>query len=134
MKIKINNSTTVNDVQQQFQKAYPYLKIEFADKSHEFGETTKTKHWYDKSFKLSAISKKLNADTIGVQGWKKTGDVEEEFKTKFLLFPQIYRREGSQWIQTAGTDVFTLDEQNEIGKKSMENPSDNLWIEREKIL
>jgi hypothetical protein len=64
----------------------------------------------------------------------KAGQVEEQMKEQFGLFTQIYRRNGYSWVETAGTDELSLDELNEIGKKSVLNYRNNLWIEREILL
>ena len=134
MILEINDKTTIKDIQKQFRKTYPFLKIEFSDKPHQFGEVTKGGHWYDPSFRLFKISRRNEVDYIEMQPWSRTGDVEEAFQRKFGLHPQIFRREEYQWIQTAGTDMFTLDEQNEIGQKTLERRANSYWIQREVLL
>jgi hypothetical protein len=47
--------------------------------------------------------------------------VADWMKEQFGLFTQIYRRNGYSWVETAGTDELSLDELNEIGKKSVLN-------------
>lgn len=102
---------------------------------HNWGETTRKAHRYSPGFKISAIEQKKHApNIIHFQSWMKTGQIEEQMKEHFGLFTQVYRRNGYEWIETAGTDVLSLDEQNEIGKKSVLNYHNNLWIEREVLL
>lgn len=135
MNLKITNSTKIKEVQALFHEAFPSLKIEFSDRSHEWGAPTKKAHWYDPSLKLSAIAtKKFIKQNIDILARDKAGTVEELFKDRFGLFPQIFRREEDQWIETAGTDDLTLMEQNEIGQNSLLTTKDNLWIEREAFL
>ena len=134
MIVEITEKTTVKDIQQQFQKTYPYLMIRFSDKHHEFGAPTNKGYWYAPSFRLHDIMPKPRAHFIDIQTWHKTGEVEEQFERKFNLHPQIFRKEDDQWVQTAGTDILTLAEQNEIGRKNEESAAANLWIEREKFL
>jgi hypothetical protein len=71
---------------------------------------------------------------IDLQSWSRTGDVEDAFKTKLGLYPQIFRRLGYKWVETAGTDLLSLDEQNSIGRESLVKRSGNLWLEKEYIL
>jgi len=134
MTIKIDHKITIKQLNKKLQAAYPFLKIEFADKPHKEGEQTKKGHWYDGEFRLLDIAKKSETGFIILQPWHKVGQIEELFEIKFGLYPQIFRREDDRWIQTAGTDVFTLDEQNEIGKKTVEKTSGNYWIKREILL
>lgn len=134
MTIKIDHSICIRQLNKKLQAGYPFLKIEFSDRPHGEGEQTRKGHWYDIGFKLFDIAKKKEVGFVSLQPWHKVGQVEELFKTRFGLYPQIFRRENDKWIQTAGTDVFTLDEQNEIGKKTVEKNNGSYWIEREILL
>src|SRR6476620_10023967 len=135
MTVEINKISCIKDIQKAFCKAYPYLKIEFFDMPHNWGETTRKAHRYASGFKLSMIERKKHSPgIIHFQPWMKTGQIEEQMKEQFGLFTQIYRRNGYEWIESAGTDELSLDEQNEIGKKSVLNYHNNLWIEREVLL
>jgi hypothetical protein len=116
MKINIQPYATINDIQQSFKKAYPFLKIEFYDCSHAYGEKVVDAHRYDPGFRVSTIAKQFVPGIIDITPWRKTGDVEVEFKTKFGLFPQIFRNENGKWIQTTSTDTFTIDGQDYIGR------------------
>src|SRR5687767_8797823 len=119
MTIEINDKTTIHHIQKQFRKAYPYLKIRFADQPHEFGEVTKGGYWYPSHARVSDTVKTFTAGSIDIHPYSKAGDIEQYFIRKFKLYPQIFRRNEYQWVQTAGTDVITIDEQNEISKKSI---------------
>lgn len=134
MIINITPHTTVRQVQLQFGKAFPFLKIEFADAPHEFMEASRKVHWYAKSFLVHTIAKKKVSAHISIQPWSKTGAVESEFQSKLGISAKIFRRQAYSWIQTAGTDMLSLDEQNEIGKRSIEKRSGSLWVERELLL
>jgi hypothetical protein len=135
MTIEINKGSCIKDIQKAFCKEYPYLKIDFFDIPHNWGETTRKAHRYSPGFTIAAIESKKYAPTIfQFHPWMKTGDIEEKMKEQFGLFTQVYRRNGYAWIETAGTDELSLDEQNEIGKNSVLNYRNNLWIEREILL
>jgi hypothetical protein len=126
MIVEINNETTIRDVQEVFSTAYPFLKLEFFDKPHSWGEHCVNAHCYDPGFKLFTIEKRAKAPKfIRLSPWEKTGTLEEEFKDLFGLYAQVYRRFGNKWVQTAGTDDLSLSEQDEIGKKSVEHYMDS---------
>lgn len=120
MIVNITHKTTIEHVQRKVNVAFPFLKIEFSDKAHAQGQKTKKAHWYDPSFKLLDIAKKQKTGWVTLHPWDKTGFVEEIFENRFGLHAQIFRKENDQWIETAGTDVFTLEEQNEIGRKMID--------------
>jgi len=134
MIINITNKTTVKEVQKKFSVAFPFLKIEFSDKQHKEGERTKDGHWYDESYRLLSIARKPEPGWVIVQPWQKTGYIEELFKDRFGLYPQIFRRDGNYWVETAGTDIFTLEEQNSIGRKVADTSRRFSWRERDLLL
>ncbi|RYF87523.1 MAG: hypothetical protein EON98_00120 [Chitinophagaceae bacterium] len=129
MKIKINQHTTIEEVQHKFHVVFPFLKIEFSNFPHQPGEATTRGQWYGSGIHLLEVASKPQPGEIIVQGWQKTGFVEKRFDQLFGLYPQIFRLDEGRWIQSAGTDIFTLDEQNEIGRKLIEKSSGTSHLE-----
>jgi len=135
MMLHINNTTTIRDLQEDFSKAYPFLKLDFFNQPHAWGELSNDAVRYNGNFKLSEIEKMpFHQSSIEIHPWTKVGELEQQFKNRFGLYIQVGRRLGDRWILTAGTDDLNIDEQNEIGKNSVLYHSENLWIEREALL
>jgi hypothetical protein len=134
MNIHIAETTTIREIQKIFQNSFPYLKIEFSDKSHEFGEPTNHGHWYDPCFRLLDIAHKKDGGYIQINPWNSTGATEQDFADLFGVYPQIFRMDKGHWIETAGTDIISLYEQNEIGKQNFTSKPLVLWVERECLL
>jgi hypothetical protein len=130
----IDQSTKLKEIQQKFMATYPFLRIRFADRPHKTGEAAENAYWYDENKPVAAVSKKASPGTLRIYPWHRTGDVEAQFESQFGLHAQIFRVEGERQIQTAGTDVFSLNEQNAIGKIHEMDHEGNQWIEREKLL
>jgi hypothetical protein len=116
MILKLGPDTTVGNIKTHFNARFPFLKLEFGRKPHDEGSFIRHQDWYDDHCKISAIAKQLKPDYIVVRPWHYTGEIETLFRSQFGLYPQVFRQEGDKWFQTAGTDVFTLSEQNEAGK------------------
>ena len=70
---------------------------------------------------IGEIRKQHNPGMIEIHSWRKTGMVEQELRKRFGLHVQIMRKHGDSWIQTAGTDELTLEEQNEIGQNATQD-------------
>ena len=134
MIIQVDYSTTVKDIQGIFQKTYPFLKIEFADKPHMFSEPTWDPGWYAPEERILNIATKDRLGFITFYPWDKTGNLEMDFQEKFGLFPQVFRRHGEEWLQTAGSDLLSLEEQNELGKESLEQALGFYWLRNEIVL
>jgi hypothetical protein len=120
MIISIHPQLTLSEIKTMFHEQYPFLKICFFTKSHGWQESvTGVIEYDDKSTVKEATS--IPAEGImEIHYWQKTGAVEHEFSSRFHLHAQIYRRQNGVWVQTAGTDELTLEEQNEIGMKGEE--------------
>jgi hypothetical protein len=136
MLLEINNDLLIKDIQKVFNAAYPFLKVEFFKKPHEWGAYSKEKEKCNPGKKIGSILKKSHPVSFVISPQDKTGDIEKQFHDLFGLEIQIYRRQNDHWIQSAGTDELSLEEQNSIGKKSAEDFSHitDEWIEKEKFL
>lgn len=134
MILNLTQKTKIRQLQECFSVSFPYLKLEFFDKPHGWGEKSSEAHCYDPSYRLSTVcTGYFEEGEIVAKPWAKAGEIESFLSERFGLYSQVYRRNGSGWIQTAGTDDLTLFEQNEIGKESVTEHHENLWIEREVI-
>lgn len=134
MKIVIYETTTVNVIQQRFSTAYPFLSIRFCNTPHGIGEESRKTNWYKGEMRLRDLTTKSLDNAVSIEPSVTTGAVEQAFETAFGLHAQIFRKEGERWVQTAGTDALTLDEQNEIGRVAAEEQQGAGWGDRAKRL
>ncbi|MBS1919354.1 MAG: hypothetical protein JST17_03775 [Bacteroidetes bacterium] len=134
MIIQVNSKKTIADFRNEFSGVYPFLNLEFYDTPHQFAEISSYKDQLPHDKTIHDICKTSEQGNLEIQPWFKTGKVENEFKRIFGLNVQIFRRQGDTWIQTAGTDELTLEEQNEMGRYATENilQGINRSIENEK--
>ena len=117
MTIEINDSRTVQGIQEEFSARFPYLKLEFFNLAHERGQPSRQAPCKPNQL-LGEIRKKHIHGIITFDMQSETGAIEKEFERRFNLNVQIYRFHMDRWIQTAGTDILTLSEQNEIARDS----------------
>ncbi|UEG48866.1 hypothetical protein LK994_09475 [Ferruginibacter lapsinanis] len=118
MIIEIDDTKTIELIQDKFSEFFPFLKIEFYEHPH---------HWYKESSKttilpgnktIGEIRKHHHQGDMEIHSWYRTGDLEQSFRKKFNLNVQVFRLHGTEWVQTVGTDKLTLEEQNDIGRKA----------------
>ncbi len=118
MIIQIHDTKTIADLQEKFSQFFPFLKIEFYDQPHHWYEESPEKTAYGASYKIGDIRKQHDHGDLEIHSWYRTGDLEQSFSKKFDLNVQVFRLHGENWVQTAGTDKFTLKEQNEIARQA----------------
>jgi hypothetical protein len=114
MTMQILKTSTINDLQQGFTLAYPFLSLDF--------------YKYTRGRLGSAVRQKVNkAITLGSLGMKKEGiiqlsdsttarSLEEIFLAQYGLHVQISRKSGSIWLETTVTNDWTLVQQNNHGR------------------
>ena len=113
---------------------YPFVRIEFAVKQEFHSSKSSSEHFCDPDCKLLSIAKKHKEGWVVAHSWQKTCELKQAFEDRFGLHIQLLRRKNDQWVEAPGTDVFTLDEQNEIGRKSVEKNFIPFYRERELLL
>jgi hypothetical protein len=114
MELKIKNTTPLKEVQSEFNKLYPYLKIEFAARKDAQNRGKWQKLSPATTFKQVLQSEKGVA--INVSSYRTVADIEKDFKDSTGLSIQLYRKSGNVWIETSLTDDWTLERQNQSGE------------------
>ncbi|MDI9342244.1 MAG: hypothetical protein QM534_16850 [Sediminibacterium sp.] len=112
MDIIIDKSKTLKEVQNEFQKRFPFLKIEFYETDHSPGEGSNKANTLNTALSIEEAQKKEVSGTIKINGLMKVADLERAFAETFCLPAQVFRRSGQLWLQTTTTDNWTLAEQN----------------------
>lgn len=116
MEIHINDSRTILDVQREFNKEFPYLKIEFFGLPYPNSNVTSLKsHIYTGDRKLAQCRKMHHEGKLNVSGSLSVANLERELWEKFGLSALVFRKSGKLWIETSLTESWSLDKQNAEG-------------------
>lgn len=114
--MKIYNSKQLKNLQKDFNNRFPYLKIEFFSKPHQYGSNSEEMERLDPELTVGAVRKKENVGKLRMDGSIPVGVFEKILEDRFGLFVQVYRNSYGKWLQTWVTDIWTLEEQNNRGK------------------
>lgn len=136
MIIEIHDTKTIQQIRDEFSHFYPFLDLAFYKESHKIQEPSSGQNQYAPSKTIGEIRKKHNPGMLEIHPGQKTGILELEFHRHYGLNVQVLRHHGNAWIQTAGTDDLTLQEQNEIGRNTSEDSehAEGRRIENEKLI
>jgi hypothetical protein len=116
MKININTSTKIEEVQNTFNTRFPFLKIEFfKDVNKPLNADNMLKDHQIEIRKLASLS---NSDGLEIHGSTTVVQLENAFNTQFGVLAQVFHKRGQSWILTTTSDASTLDALN---LKSNEN-------------
>lgn len=134
MIINITNRTTVRDVQRKISIAYPFLRLEFYPPASRRAAKGHKQKCYEHHLKLLELAKHTEPGWVIVHGWHKCDYIKQVFEKRFGLHLQFFRREKENWIEISGTEIFTIEEQNQIGRRTVEKNHAPSWRERELLL
>jgi hypothetical protein len=124
MKLTLTGKAPILEIQQEFNREFPYLKLEFFSRSHTKGMPTSINYMIKPGKSLGEFGFGNKESEIEVYGSKTVSELENEFKNRFSLNVQVFRKSGRIWLETTATDDWTLDSQNEQGKELSEYTKD----------
>jgi hypothetical protein len=119
MRLNIGSNRLISEVQEDFNKVFPYLKLEF------FQHKIKLKEQPGFSLNRVLSSNKRIGDCQGksmdglleINEGMKVSELEKSFRDQFGLYVRVFRHSGNLWLQTTMTNNWTLQKQNEHGRE-----------------
>ncbi|HET6225550.1 MAG TPA: hypothetical protein VFF27_04670 [Bacteroidia bacterium] len=119
MELLIHDSYKLSEIQEEFSKHFPYLKLEFFNL-----DPTKSTQMFSKQNLITQLHKTLaevrhihTAGHLSINGHQKVSTLEKHFAKDFGINIQVFRKSCNNWLQTTATDEWTLSEQNKIGEE-----------------
>ena len=113
--LKVGKNRSVGDLQEDFNNAFPFLKIDFYKKSTGKTDSNKRDH-ISKSVLLEKVGI-IRDGTLIIDDTMTVGELEQSFNDQFGSNVQVSRKSGSLWLETTMTDKWTLRQQNEHGRE-----------------
>jgi hypothetical protein len=111
MKLAITEDRQISEVQEDFNRFYPFLKIEFF-RNHNAGQPQRV---LTPGLKLGDITYSMHEGSIQLSDNMTVCELEDVFKDRFGLEVHVLRRCGNVWMETTMTDCWTLQNQNHHG-------------------
>jgi hypothetical protein len=115
MEIVINDSRTISEIQADFSKAFPYLKLEFFSAAPAPKDNQQKSKMFSPERTLESIRKIHANGVLKISGTKTVADLKNILCEKHGLYPQVFRKSANLWIETSLTDSWTLERQNREG-------------------
>jgi len=117
MEIIINDSKYISEIQEEFQKSFPYLKIEFFKHKQDTGSSLAKPRPISGKMTLGMIRNSHDEAVLNIAGSRSVAEVERDFQDKFGLCAEILRKSGRMWIETTLTHHWSLLRQNFEGQQ-----------------
>lgn len=113
MEILIDRNKKLSALQSDFQKLFPFLKIEFYNQFHEEQEGSLKEVILNHDLSIKEVTDHALPRVIKISGKMTAEELETAFADIYGLSVQVFRKAGGIWIQTIATDNLTLDELNQ---------------------
>jgi len=126
MKIQISDKRKISVVQQEFNEAFPYLRLEFFSVAPKTGKGSAKKFMIIPDHKTIGECRKIRrSNSITITSRMKVNQLEKIFLDDYGLAVQVFRKSGRVWLETTMTDDWTLSEQNKQGEELSRHPREN---------
>ncbi len=107
----------ISDIQQEFNKIFPFLKLEFFSKSALARSDYSASQLIRSNKKIGDLQAVVTDGYINLEGEMKVIELEDRLKNEFSLGTQVFRKSGNLWLETTMTDNWTLHQQNNHGRE-----------------
>jgi hypothetical protein len=115
--LHISPSKHVYELQQEFSKTYPFLRLDFyLSRLTEPGRPVLTKKLITTSTLLKDAGLKKDGD-LDISGTMTVAELEKLITERYGMNVQVVRRSGNIWLETTMTDDWTLQQQNDHGRE-----------------
>lgn len=117
MKLTIDGARTIQEIQHEFNAAYPYLKLEFFRLPRRREINTSAANLLDRSLTIKDARRRQYDGELEVMDSMKVNELERQLNEQYGLNAQVFRKSGRVWLETTMTDSWTLKTQNDHGRE-----------------
>ncbi len=118
MNIELEQNRKLEDVEQDFNRAFPYLKLEFTIKSKLAHKQIDNQLLANRiTLTIGDLNKAIIPCSVEITGTMTVFELERLFTSKIDLPVRILRKSGNIWMGTSFTNNWTLAQQNEHGRE-----------------
>jgi hypothetical protein len=114
--IFINDQKPIVNLQEEFNKVFPYLRIEFHIRGNTHTEFPRPPVRYLKKT-FGDYRPENPAAEFCITPETTVFELDNNFRHSYGFGVQIFRKSGKAWLETTMTEAWTLDEQNTQGRE-----------------
>jgi hypothetical protein len=122
MQLFISAERTIRDINKEFAKVFPSLKLEFYHHKHKIGQSSRADKKVSEYSSLGELKNDIKPAHIDITPANTVAEVEQIFQNEFGISVQVFRKMGDVWLETTRTDGLTLEKQNNLGSTKTKIP------------
>lgn len=113
--LKINAQKKISSLKEEFNKAFPFLKLEFFKHKHKTHGASPKEDLIREDLTIGHFRKKFIESDLEITDDMSVSSLEQLFQREYGVSTQVFRKSGRSWIETTVTDDWTLKRQNDEG-------------------
>lgn len=117
MILHITDQRMLREIQLDFSKQFPYLRIEFFMPPHSHHTSAIQPSKINPYIRAGGIRKKHIAHAVNIFPDTSAKEFEQMMRDDFHADVQVYHYTKAGWLQTDTTDLATLNELNDQGRR-----------------
>jgi len=118
--MKISSQSNLSDIKNEFNRKYPFLKIEFYKNNHHAMEGSPKNEQINEDLFVSSLTEVDVDFDMDINPEMLVSEFEADFFDKTGLTIQVFRNSAGIWLQTTATDHWSLEKQNGKGQRSLD--------------
>jgi len=117
MTINITPDKIIREIQQEFSREFPFLKIEFFKKGYRYKQSSQREKVIPRELKVGSPRIFDSKAGFRVTPSMTVKELEKRCEDELGLSVQVYRKSGNLWLETTMTENWTLKQQNDSGRE-----------------
>jgi hypothetical protein len=114
MVLSLTSDKAIHQLQLEFSRRYPFLRLEFSKPTKREVEGADTE--LNPFILLKNAGLKMDGELV-IEDSMTVKQLEKAFRQEFGLWVHVSRRSGLLWLHTTLTDNWTLEKQNQHGRE-----------------
>lgn len=118
MNLHISDNLTIEDLQERFNKCYPFLKISFFSRMQKSYKPANNSELINEKKSVGEVRRLHVNDIMQIKSWFTIGSVEDELKDRFGLNVRIFRwsNKRNSWEPTSASEELVMNQQTMISE------------------
>jgi hypothetical protein len=133
MELKVIEDDILRNIQNDFRRQYPFLKLEFYKCSHPECTGCPDSERLSADLPLEEATAFHSPAMIDISAQRTVTEVEHDFLKSLGLSVQVFRHCGTLWLETTATNHWTLEQQNAKGLEYSLPPGQDIPTELDLI-
>lgn len=117
MILHIHGNRNLKELQDDFNNYFPYLRLEFFAKPHRKLMRSSMRRKLHSYLQVDTVRSRQRNGALTVDGNMPVHELEQLLQQQYDLSAQVFHFAKGEWLMTDATDVATLTELNEQGRR-----------------